>query len=98
MEYEFEAELWLWAARREEWTFVQLPDDVSADVREAAGDVRRGFGAVRVIVRIGTDTWRTSVFPDAGRGAYVLPVKRAIRERNALEPGDTARVWIEIQP
>ncbi len=98
LQYEFEAELFLWSARREVWTFVQLPDDASADVVEVAGDVPRGWGAVKVLARIGTTTWRTSVFPDAARGGYVLPVKREVRERNGLGPGDTASVWLEVLP
>src|SRR5262245_57956699 len=77
---EFTAELWAWDARRNDsWTFVSLPVDASDDIRDRTGDKRRGFGSVRVRVTIGTSTWTTSVFPDSGSGAYVLPVKRPIR-------------------
>src|SRR5262249_7825443 len=71
---EFTAELWAWDARRNDsWTFVSLPVDASDDIRDRTGDKRRGFGSVRVRVTIGTSTWTTSVFPDSGSGAYVLP-------------------------
>jgi len=95
---EFEAELWVWAARRDDsWTFVSLPADASEEIRDrAAAGPRRGFGSVRVQARIGGTRWRTSIFPDAGRKVYVLPVKRAVRAAESLAEGDTAVVSVEI--
>lgn len=93
---EFESELWVWAARPDEnWTFVSLPVDESAEIGELAGGLRRGFGSVRVRAAIGGSHWRTSIFPDGGRNCFVLPVKKAIRKAEHLEPGDTALVVIE---
>lgn len=91
----FDAELWIWDARRaESWTFVTLPADASEEIRELADGPRRGFGSLRVRVTIGASTWTTSIFP--GEGGYVLPVKRAIRKAEALEAGDTASVTVEL--
>ena len=54
MEVSFEAELWLWDARRTQgWTFVSLPAGQSEKVRDVAGGLRRGFGSVRVRAAIG---------------------------------------------
>ena len=94
----FEAELWIWDARREQsWTFVSLPVEVSEEIRELAdGAPRAGFGSVRVKARVGTTSWMTSIFPDAGRNAYVLPVKRAVRRAEGVEAGDRAAVTIEL--
>lgn len=93
----FDAELWVWEARRNEnWTFVSLPVEASEEIRELTAGLERGFGSVRVRARIGLSTWTTSVFPDARRGAYVLPVKRAIRTAQSLEAGDTATVAVEL--
>ncbi|GIM96937.1 DUF1905 domain-containing protein [Paractinoplanes toevensis] len=97
MRLEFDAELWIWEARPDDaWTFVSLPVDASDEIRDLTGGQRRGFGAVRVEVRIGTSIWRTSIFPDAKRGAYVLPVKKAVRKAQKLGAGDTARVAVEV--
>jgi hypothetical protein len=97
VEYFFEAELWVWDARRDEtWTFVSLPADASEDIRELSDGPRRGFGSVPVRVSIGTSTWRTSVFPDGARGVYVLPVKRAVRRAEGLDAGDVASVTVEL--
>ena len=94
---EFTAEVWLWDARRmDTWTFVSLPADESERIRDAAGGVRRGFGSLRVRVRVGTTTWTTSIFPGGDRDAYVLPLKKAVRKAQNLDVGDTAHVALEV--
>jgi uncharacterized protein DUF1905 len=94
---EFEAELWLWEARRQEtWTFVSLPVDASEHIRELAAGVARGFGSLRVRVSVGASTWTTSIFPDSSREAYVLPVKRAIRTAESLDTGDVVSLTVEL--
>jgi hypothetical protein len=94
---EFDAELWVWDARRDEtWTFVSLPEDISEEIREITDGPRRGFGAVRVQVSVGASKWKTSIFPDSKRGAYVLPVKKAVRKAEELEEGDVAKVTVEL--
>jgi hypothetical protein len=95
---EFEAELWIWDARRDEsWTFVSLPADTSEEIRQrAAVGPRRGFGSVRVHATIGGTSWTTSIFPDGARNAYVLPIKRAVRKAESLAEGDTAVVSVEV--
>lgn len=92
----FDAELWLWDARRgDAWTFVSLPAEPAELIRDIAVGPRRGFGSLRVRASVGATTWRTSIFPDSTRG-YVLPVKRAVRRAEAIEPGDTATVTVEL--
>jgi hypothetical protein len=93
----FDAELWLWDARRgESWTFVSLPAEESEDIRALAGGPRRGFGSLRVRARLGASAWTTSIFPDTARGAYVLPIKRAVRKAEDLAVGDVATVTVEL--
>jgi len=94
---EFEAELWLWDARRADtWTFVSLPPELSAEIRDRAAALPpAGFGSVRVAATIGATTWHTSVFPgDDGR--YDLPVKKSVRRAEGLETGDRVRVRLEV--
>jgi hypothetical protein len=93
----FDAELWRWDARRaDSWTFVSLPADASEEIRDVAGGSRRGFGSLRVRVTVGGTTWTTSIFPGSGGGAYVLPVKRPVRDAEALGVGDVATVTVEL--
>ena len=95
---EFTAPLWRWEARREFWTFVSLPAELTGEVRELAGDLPRGFGAIRAHARVGAKQWWTSVFPQNADGQYVLPVKKSVRESNGLELGDDVRVWLQLHP
>ena len=53
----------------------------------------RGFGSVRVEVTIGATTWRTSIFPGGQR--YALPLKKAVRAAEGIEPGDDVEVRID---
>jgi hypothetical protein len=93
---EFDAELWIWDARRNDsWTFVSLPADASEEIRNMAGGRRRGFGSVRVRAMIGGTRWTTSIFPDNARDVYVLPIKREVRRVEGLDPGDIATVTVE---
>jgi len=92
----FDAELWLWEARRAQtWTFVSLPASQSEEIHDLAGGLRRGFGSVRVRATIGSSTWTTSIFP-ASQDGYVLPVKRPVRVAETLDVGDTATVTVEL--
>ena len=94
---DFTGELWIWAARRNEsWTFVSLPVEDSAEIRDRAGGLRRGFGSLRVRATVGGTSWTTSIFPDSTRDTYVLPVKRAVRTAESLTPGDTTTVHVEL--
>jgi hypothetical protein len=93
----FDAELWIWDARRNDsWTFVSLPADASEEIRHRAVGPPRGFGSVRVRVWVGGSVWTTSIFPDSVRGTYVLPVKRAVRKAERLDAGDVATVTVEV--
>ena len=97
----FTAELWRWTAREESgdggaWSFVTLPLDLADEVRERAGEPR-GFGSVRVRVRVGTTTWDTSVFPDAASGSFVLPVKKAVRTAAGVTEGDLLTVTLSVR-
>lgn len=93
MQVEFEGDVFRWQSREQDWYFVALPPDLSAEIREIPRP-RRGFGSVRVEARIGISTFRTSIFPDSTQGAYVLPLKRAVR--HAEEIGDAGVVHVRL--
>lgn len=95
MQIEFEGEIFRWRSREQEWIFVALPAPLSAEIAEIPRP-RRGFGSVRVEARIGLSTWRTSIFPDAAQGAYVLPLKRAVREAEGIGSEGIVSVWLDV--
>ena len=97
----FTAPLWRWAARQgsrdpSAWCFVTLPPEVSDEVRLLAGEPR-GFGSVPVHVAAGGSRWDTSVFPDAESGCFVLPVKKAVRQAEAVDEGDELTVTLQVR-
>jgi hypothetical protein len=92
----FDAPVWVWDARKTDvWTFVSLPAEESAEIKEFAGGIPRGFGSVKVTATIGATTWRTSIFPSKD-GVYVLPLKKAVRKAEGLAIDDIATVKVEL--
>lgn len=90
----FTARVWRW--REGSWRFVTVPEDVSDEVDEVVGDATGGFGSVRVEVTLGTSVWQTSLFPSSTEGAFVLPVKKAVRDAQGLDDDDPAVVTIRL--
>ncbi|WP_166864234.1 MULTISPECIES: DUF1905 domain-containing protein [unclassified Salinibacterium] len=95
MRFEFRAEVRPWKVRRDDWYFVDVPAEFSAEIREwADARPRAGFGAVKVAAGIGATHWSTSIFPDSG--VYVLALNARVRRAEGIEYGDEVDVEIEI--
>ncbi len=92
--YTFAAELWE-SSVDGSWVFVTVPDDQSDEIADLYPRMA-GFGSVKVNVTVGATAWSTSLFPSKELGAYVMPFKRLLRDRERLDVGDTAAVTIEI--
>lgn len=94
----FRAKLWEHAPDDPgSWHFVTVPAELAEDIALEGGP-RRGFGSIRVEVSIGSTTWRTSLFPDAAAGSFVLPVKKQVRTSEGLHAGVTCEVRLEVAP
>ena len=94
MTYRFKAKLWLWPGEQAAWHFITVPKKESEIIKSKI-KVRRGFGSVKVEATIGKTVWRTSIFPDAKSGTYVLPIKAQVRRDEDIEPGDAVSVTIK---
>ena len=94
MEWDFDAEVWLWKADAS-WHFLTLPEDVADEIEDMAVN-RGGFGSVRVEVTIGSSTWRTSIFPSKEAESFVLPLKKAVRAAEGLEEGASCSVHLAV--
>ena len=94
-DYVFDAELWEWPARAA-WFFVSVPEAISDEIDARTHGLTPGFGSVRVTVTVGASTWSTSLFPDTTRGCYVLPIKKAVRVAEAIAPGDSVRIHLDL--
>jgi Domain of unknown function (DUF1905) len=95
MGYEFEGRLTLWPGQAKV-QFVLLPKDYFEEIKEVSGAFRRGFGAVRVEASCGSTTWRTSIFPLASEGSYMLMVKADVRKKEKLVEGSVASYQVEL--
>lgn len=99
IQIEFSAPLWRMAVEedRPAWFFVTVPDDQSDQISDLAPS-GPGFGSVKVRATIGATTWDTSLFPSKQAEAYVLPVKRLVRDSEKLTAGDPASVTLTLWP
>ncbi|MGA9278516.1 DUF1905 domain-containing protein [Ilumatobacter sp.] len=95
MTYSFSAEVWEWTSKTS-WFFLSVPAEQADDIEERHGASAAGFGSIRVEVTIGSSTWRTSLFPSKEERTYVLPLKKAVRTAEGLEPGSTATVHLDV--
>jgi len=91
----FDAEVWVHDADAG-WHFLSVPEAISDDLEATFGHRAAGFGSLRVDVRIGSSRWQTSLFPDAKRAVYVLPLKKAVRTAEGLVVGTTATVQLDV--
>jgi hypothetical protein len=78
------------------WHFVTVPDEPSAEIKAHAFGSPRGFGSVRVEVRLSDVTWRTSVFPSKDTGGYFLPVKMDVIRKADIAAGDEISVTLDL--
>lgn len=95
--YEARAEVWASApGQAGGWHFVTLPREISDGLRALRGAGAQGWGSMRVQATLGATTWRTSVFPDRRRNAFLLPVKAEVRAREGVRAGDTVVIAVEV--
>ncbi|WP_411374644.1 DUF1905 domain-containing protein [Arthrobacter sp. MPF02] len=94
--YIFTAELWLFPGEAG-WHFLTLPPDVADDIAEQDTS-SKAFGSVKVTAEVAGHSWQTSLFPDAKTGSYLLPVKKAVRNKAGISAGDSVEAKLELHP
>jgi hypothetical protein len=99
LSFQFIGECWLWQAEKAAWHFISLPKEKSEEIKffnENFTHKKRGWGAVRVEATIGNTTWKTSIFPQAKQGAYILPIKAEVRKKENILVGNEVSVALKI--
>lgn len=91
MKAAFTAKLWVWPGDKAQWRGVTVPKDISESIRSNIKS-HRGFGAIKVAVKVGTSRWETSIFPDSSAGTYLLFIKAPVRRAEGIEDGDVVSV------
>ncbi len=95
MKYIFTAKLWEWSGQGA-WHFLTVPTQYYNDIKMFASPLKKGFGSIRVEVRIGDTAWKTSVFPDSKMKTYLLPVKKSVRLAEHLEVDHEVEVILKL--
>lgn len=79
------------------WHFAAVPKKESEEIKKKFGSMQRGWGSLPVAVTIGDTSWKTSIFPDKKSGVYLLPLKAAVRKKEAIFDKDTIEVLLEVR-
>jgi len=90
------AKIWLYSSEHASWYFVTLSTASAGNLLKQAKKQRRGWGSIPVVVTVGKSVWKTSVFPNADAGGYILPVKAKVRKAEGIEHGDTISFTLEF--
>jgi hypothetical protein len=90
---EFCGEIWFWKGPAP-WHFITVPDDDAGAIDDVADVASYGWGCIPVTALIGETDFRTSLIPKDG--AYLVPVKTAVRKAEGLDLGDRATVRLTI--
>jgi hypothetical protein len=94
--YSFIAELWLYPGEAG-WHFLTLPAEVADEVRVLTAGASKAFGSIKVMAEVGGESWQTSLFRDTKSGSYLLPVKKAIRDKARISEGDEVKVHLSFE-
>ncbi len=92
MDFEFTGPVVEWRGPAP-YYFVDVPEDESDDIREAARTVVY-WGQVPVRCRIGETEFTTAMYPRDGR--YLLPLKDVVRTAEGIGLGDVVEVALSI--
>jgi hypothetical protein len=95
MDYQFKAKIWIWEGPGP-WYFITVPKNVSSEIREKFRMFHRGWGSIPVEVLIGSSRWSTSIFWEK-KGTYLLPIKKAVRDKEEVTNGDSVKVNLLIK-
>jgi hypothetical protein len=95
--YTIKEKVWIYPGATAAWHFVYVPKKESASLATLYKNVRRGFGSLKVQVTVGKTTWETSIFKDNRSQAYLLPLKKQIRDKEDIHQGDTIQYKLVIK-
>ena len=95
-QHKFKTNVWLYPGMAG-WHFVSIPQDVSENIKNNFGDMKRGWGSLPVMVTVGKTSWKTSIFPDKETKGYLLPLKAEVRKKEGIAADDKIELLLEIR-
>ncbi|WP_234796852.1 DUF1905 domain-containing protein [Mycolicibacterium porcinum] len=93
VDWEFEGEVFQWRGPAP-YFFVATPAHVDEFLRAHHSELTYGWGVIPAQVRIGTTEVTTSLIPKDG--AYLVPLKVALRRPEGIDDGDQVRVRLQV--
>ncbi len=93
MEFEFTALVWTWRGPAP-FFFVTVPAEVAKQLKDLERLVTYGWGMIPATVTIGRTRWTTALWPKDG--AYVVPLKTAVRRAEQIEEDDSVTLSLRI--
>jgi hypothetical protein len=93
MEFSFTGELIEWRGPAP-FYFIQTPIELTAEIKAIAAHKTYGWGMLYVNVSINKSKWKTTLTPKDG--AYLIPIKNAIRLPAKFELGQRIDVKLSF--
>jgi len=94
VQFRFETEV-IYARGPQPYFYAPIPAEQTDELRRVARLVTYGWGCVPVQATVGGVAFRTSLFPKDG--AYLLPIKAAVRRQADVTAGDRIAVDMTIE-
>jgi hypothetical protein len=95
IKYEFSSKVWQYSGPNG-WYFISLPVDISLEIRENLKWQEEGWGRMKATAEIGKSKWPTAIWFDKKQNTYLLPIKEAIRNKEAIEKDQIIQtiIWV----
>lgn len=74
--------------------FFRVPEKEAAAISKIASGVTYGWGVIPAEITISDEVFATALFPKDG--SYLVPLKKAIREKLKIELGDNVKIKVAI--
>ena len=93
MRLRFEGVIWYWRGPAP-FHFVTVPPVESEMIHDVASGVTYGWGMIPASVTIGDTTVTTALWPKDG--GYIVPIKKALQDREGLGVDDEVHLILDI--
>lgn len=93
MQLRIEGAIWFWRGPAP-FHFVTVPPLESDMIHDIASVVTYGWGMIPASVTIGSTTVTTALWPKDG--GYIVPIKKALQDREGLGVDDVVEILLDI--
>ena len=93
MQLAFDGALWFWRGPSP-FHFVTVPEREAGLIAVLSPLVSYGWGMIPVAATVGATLWSTALWPKDG--AYIVPIKAAVRRAEKLEVGQLVTLGLVI--